>query len=300
VRRWGITLVHRWRPLLLAGAAGAFAAAAALGAAALSGMPGKEIAHLALLVLPALALSAAVGGLAWRRDAAARERASEAQRRDLITAVSHDLRTPLASLRAMAEAIDEGVVDDPPTVRRYLTEMRRAVDVLVALVDDLFELAQLDAEAIGAEARRATLAEVVGAALAACDGQAAEKGLRVESRIGEAAARACSPRLTRVLQNLLQNAIRHTPADGAVWVEARCEAGVLEVTVADTGEGIPAEALDQVFEPFWRGDESRSGDGAGLGLTLAKRIVESLGGRIEVQSGPAGGARFAVLVPEPS
>jgi signal transduction histidine kinase len=286
--------------LLLAGAAGALAGAAALGAAALSGMPGKEITHLALLVLPALALSAAVGGLAWMRDAAVRERATEAQRRDLITAVSHDLRTPLASLRAMAEAIDEGVVDDPLTVRRYLVEMRRAVDVLVALVDDLFELAQLDAGAIVAEARQATLAEVVEAALAACDGQAAEKGLRVESRIGEAAARICSPRLTRVLQNLLQNAIRHTPADGAVWVEASYDPGVLEVAVADTGEGIPAEALEQVFDPFWRGDEARSGDGAGLGLTLAKRIVESLGGRIEVQSGPAGGARFAVVVPDPS
>jgi signal transduction histidine kinase len=290
---------HRWRPLLLAGAAGMLAGAAALGSAALAGMEGKEIAHLALLVLPALALSAAVGGLAWMRDAAARDRALEAGRRDLMTAVSHDLRTPLASLRAMAEAIDEGVVDDPPTLRRYVAEIRRAVDVLVALVDDLFELAQLDAGAIEAEAHRATLAEVVESALAACDAQASAKGLRVEAEIAAAAEAPCSPRLTRVLQNLVQNAIRHTPADGTVRVEASRRPGALELAVADTGEGIEADSLERIFDPFWRGDSARAGDGAGLGLTLTKRIVESLGGRIEVSSEPAGGSRFAIVVPEP-
>jgi signal transduction histidine kinase len=289
--------MSRWRPLALAGAAGAFAGAAALGSAALAGMEGKEIAHLALLLLPALALSAAVGGLAWMRDAATRERSIEAQRRDLMTAVSHDLRTPLASLRAMAEAIDEGVVEDRPTLRRYIGEMRRSVDVLVALVDDLFELAQLDAGALEAEARRATLGEVVEAALAACDAQATHKGLRVEAEIAEAASEACSPRLTRVIQNILQNAIRHTPSDGTVSVAATRRPGALELTVVDSGEGIPADAIEHVFDPFWRGDSARAGDGSGLGLTLAKRIVESLGGRIEVRSEPAGGSRFAVVVP---
>jgi signal transduction histidine kinase len=294
----GPTRVRRLRPFLLAAAVGLLAGAAALGSAALAGMPGKEIAHLALLVLPAVALTVAVAGLAWYRDAAARERAIDRQRRDLITAVSHDLRTPLASLRAMAEAIDERVVTDPPTLRRYVGEMRGAVDSLVSLVDDLFELAQVDAGAIEAETRRATIAEVVDSAVAACDGQASEKGLRIEARIAEAAESPCSPRLTRVVQNLLQNAISHTPADGTVRVEARRRPGSVRLTVSDSGEGIPADSVERVFEPFWRGDSARSGDGAGLGLAVAKRIVESLGGRIEVDRGTASGARFAVELPE--
>ncbi|MGH2987182.1 MAG: sensor histidine kinase [Solirubrobacterales bacterium] len=294
----GPSRVRRLRPFLLAAVVGVLSGAAALGSAALAGMPGKEIAHLALLVLPAVALTVAVAGLAWYRDAVARERAIDRQRRDLITAVSHDLRTPLASMRAMAEAIDEGVVDDPPTLRRYVVEMRGAVDSLVSLVDDLFELAQVDAGAIEAETRRATIAEVVDTAVAACDGQASEKGLRIEARIAEAAESPCSPRLTRVVQNLLQNAIAHTPADGTVRVEARRRAGSVRLTVEDSGEGIPEDSVERVFEPFWRGDSARSGDGAGLGLALAKRIVESLGGRIEVDRETAGGARFAVELPE--
>jgi signal transduction histidine kinase len=291
-------MARHWRPLLLTISTAVAAGAAALGSAALAGMPGKEIAHLALLLLPAVALTVAVGALVWYRDMAARERAIDRQRRDLITAVSHDLRTPLASLRAMTEAIDEGVVDDPPTLRRYVGEMRSAVDSLASLVDDLFELAQLDTGAIEVEARRATVREVVEAALAACGGQASEKGLRVETRIGEAADWSCSPRLTRVLQNLLQNAIRHTPADGTVRVEAQRRPGGLELAVEDSGPGIARESLDRVFEPFWRGDAARSTQGSGLGLTLAKRIVESLGGQIRVEGGAAAGARFAIELPE--
>jgi signal transduction histidine kinase len=298
MRRETRTRVRRLRPFVLAAAAGLLAGAAALGSAALAGMPGKEIAHLALLILPALALTVAVAGLFWYRDAVARERAIDLQRRDLITAASHDLRTPLASLRAMAEAIDEGVVDDPPTLRRYVYEMRAAVDSLVSLVDDLFELAQVDAGAIEVETRRATIAEVVENALAACDGQASEKRLRIEARIADAAESPCSPRLTRVVQNLLQNAIDHTPADGTVRVEARRRPGSVRLTVEDSGAGIPADAAERIFQPFWRGDAARTGDGAGLGLALAKRIVESLGGRIELDPKTAGGARFAVELPD--
>jgi signal transduction histidine kinase len=104
----------------------------------------------------------------------------------------------------------------------------------------------------------------------------------------------------RVLQNLLQNAIRHTPADGTVRMEARRGAGGLELVVEDTGEGISPETVEHVFEPFWRGDAARSGGGSGLGLALAKRIVESLGGQIQVHSEPAEGSRFAVVLPEGS
>ncbi|MEX1047650.1 MAG: HAMP domain-containing sensor histidine kinase [Actinomycetota bacterium] len=231
-----------------------------------------------------------------------RERGIETTRRDLMTAVSHDLRTPLASLRAMTEAIDEGVVEDPPSLRRYAVEMRRAVDSLVALVDDLFELAQLDAGAIEAETERVRFEDVVHSAMAACEAQASDKGLVLQADIGASADALCSPRLVRVLQNLLANAIRHTPADGAVRIEAARKVSVLELAVEDTGQGIAPEDLEHVFDPFWRGDPARSGAssgaGAGLGLTLAKRIVEALGGSIEAQSRPlVKGARFEVLVP---
>jgi signal transduction histidine kinase len=291
--------VRRWRPLALATAAGVLAGAATAGSAALAGMPGKEVFHLTLLVLPPVALTLAVGGLVWKRDAVERQRRVEAQRRDLITAISHDLRTPLASLRAMAEAIDEEVVDDAATMRRYAGEMRRATESLATLVDDLFELAQLEAGAIEAEAHRATVEEVVGSALGACDAQATRKGLRLETRLDGTGSVACSPRLGRVLQNLIQNAIRHTPADGTVRVEATRDRGSLRLVVSDTGEGIPPDALDRVFDPFWRGDAARAGEGSGLGLALSARIVESLGGRIQVESEPARGSRFAVLVPDP-
>ncbi len=233
-------------------------------------------------------------------DSLERERSSEARRRDLVTAVSHDLRTPLAGLRAMVEAIDDRVVDDPATISRYVAEMRGSVESLVVLVDDLFELVQLDAGAIEAETERARVADVVRSAVAACDAQATEKGLQLETRLNGTGEASCSPRLTRVVQNLLQNAIRHTPADGTVRVEAHRRAREVELVVEDSGEGIAPAALERVFDPFWRGDPARSGGGSGLGLALAQRIVEALGGRIQAESVPARGSRFAVFVPDRS
>lgn len=244
-------------------------------------------------------LGRVLDGMASRLQASiAREREVEARRRDLMTAVSHDLRTPLAGLRAMVEAIDEGVVADAPTLRRYVAEMRRAVNSLTRLVDDLFELARVDAGAIERETQRVRLEDVVRSAVAEVEGQAKEKGLAVETALEGAGDVMISPRLLRVVQNLLHNAVRHTPADGTVRVEAVCEPGGLRLAVEDNGEGIAPQALPHVFEPFWQGNSARSGNGSGLGLALAKRIVEALGGRIEVRSEPTRGARFAVWIPE--
>jgi signal transduction histidine kinase len=242
-------------------------------------------------------LAATLDAMAARQlEAQEREQRLEAVRRDLITAVSHDLRTPLASLRAMIEAIDEGVVADPPTLRRYLPQMRRSAGQLSLLVDDLFELVQVDAGAIEAEEARLRLDDVVRSALATVEHDARAKQLRLSADLGDAVALPCSPRIARVLQTLLVNAIRHTPAEGSVRVEARRSDLGLELAVEDDGEGIPAADLPRIFEPFYRVDAARSGGGAGLGLALAERIVEALGGRIEARRMPRG-ARFEVVLP---
>jgi len=197
----------------------------------------------------------------------------------------------------MVEAIDERVVDDPESMRRYAQQMRRSVRQLGAMIDDLFELAQLDVAAIETETRRARLGELVSSAVATVELQAEEKGLSLVAELNGADEALCSPRLTRVIQNLLVNAVRHTPADGTVRIEARHSADALEVAVADTGEGIAPQDLARVFDPFFRADPARQGAGAGLGLALAKRIVEALGGEISAESEPSHGARFAVTLP---
>lgn len=225
------------------------------------------------------------------------EREADRMRRDLFTAVSHDLRTPLASLVAMTEAIEDGMVDDPPTLRRYVVEMRRSVGQLRTMVDDLFELTQLDSGAILEDGRRSTIGEVVGAALESVELQAREKGVKIVSDVDGAAEARCSARVVRVLQNLLVNALRHTPTDGTIRVEAELADGRVQLAVEDSGEGIAPEDVPRVFDPFFRADPARSGPGAGLGLALAKRIVEALGGRISAETGADVGARFAVELP---
>lgn len=231
------------------------------------------------------------------REAAAREREIENDRRYLTVALSHDLRTPLASLRAMVEAIDEGIVDDPEDLRRYVVEMRRSTDQLTRMVDDLFELTQLEAGTLEMERRRARLDDLVANAVATVEPAAAAKHLALDANLGTAADARCSPRLERVLQNLLSNAVRHTPADGSVRVLAAVEGDRLSLSVEDTGEGIDPSDLPRVFDPFFRADPARSGSGSGLGLALAKRIVEALGGTICAERRATTGSRFAVDLP---
>ncbi len=230
------------------------------------------------------------------QESRASERRAEDTRRDLITAVSHDLRTPLASLRAMVEAIEDGVVDDLPTLQRYVGQMHRSVDQLVTMVDDLFELVQLDAGVIQAEERHVALTDAVTSAVSTVASSAQAKGLRLETELVGVSGVTCSPHLVRVLQNLLTNAVRHTPTDGTIRLEARRSGDALQLCVADTGIGVAPEDVTRIFEPFYRSDPARSGPGSGLGLTLAKRIVESLGGKIAaVDAGR--GARFEIAIP---
>jgi signal transduction histidine kinase len=217
-----------------------------------------------------------------RAEEDARDHA-DAARRDLVAAVSHDLRTPITSLRLLAEAVGDEIVDGE--VRRgYLDRMRTHIDVLSALIDDLFELSRLEAGDIRWTLEQVPLCDLVGETVAAMRVQAEAKGVAVMAEVPAALvpAHANPEKLQRVLFNLIQNAIRHTPADGSVVVRAEPAADGVEIEVADTGSGIPPDDRDQVFTAFYRGgvDAARSGEGAGLGLAVSRAIVEAHGGRI--------------------
>jgi signal transduction histidine kinase len=224
------------------------------------------------------------------------DRRTEAARRDLITSISHDLRTPLANLRAMVEAINDGVVDDPSVVRTYAEEMLRSIETLVAMVDDMFELSQIDAASLRADTRSILVADAVQNAVDACRLQAQARSITVTAAVGDASAR-CPARLTRVVNSLVDNAVRYTPAGGTVAITAASTDGSVEVIVDDSGPGLTPAQRTSVFEPFWRGDSSRSSRGSGLGLTLAQRITHALGGEIRVSESSEGGASFAVVLP---
>jgi signal transduction histidine kinase len=229
-----------------------------------------------------------------------RLRDEEKARRDLVAAVSHDLRTPITSLRLLAEAVDDGVVDGE-TRRAYLQRMTTHIDALSALIDDLFELSRLEAGDIGWSLERVPLRELVAETVEAMRVQAEAKGVAVSAEVPDALApaRANPEKLQRVLFNLIQNAIRHTPADGSVVVRAEPIDDRIEVEVCDTGVGIAAEERSQVFTAFYRGgeDASRSSAGAGLGLAVSRAIVEAHGGEIWLEDAPVGTrVRFSVPV----
>jgi len=227
-------------------------------------------------------------------------RDEEKARRDLVAAVSHDLRTPITSLRLLADAVVDGVVGGE-TRRSYVDRMTTHIDALSSLIDDLFELSRLEAGDIGWSLERVPLDELVGETVDAMRVQAELKGVAVLAELPPALApaRANPEKLQRVLFNLIQNAIRHTPADGSVVVRAEPFDGRIEVEVRDTGVGIAPDERDRVFTAFYRGgeDASRTSAGAGLGLAVSRAIVEAHGGQIWLADAPIGTrVRFSVPV----
>lgn len=228
-----------------------------------------------------------------------RKHETERTRRDLIAAVSHDLRTPLASVRALVEAVADGVVADPETEARYLSSARSELAHLGRLVDDLFEFARIDAGLLRANLEKTSLHDMVSDALSSFQPQAEGRGVRLIGEVpgGVDSVLADPPKLQRVLYNLIDNAIRHTPPDGTVALRAEPEGDMVRVEVADTGEGIAPEDLPRVFERSFRGEEpqtrrEKSVPGAGLGLTIARGLIEAHGGMIDVESRPGHGSRF--------
>src|SRR5215210_1187772 len=233
-------------------------------------------------------------------EAAEREREMEQARRDLVAAVSHDLRTPLASTRALIEALADGVAADPQTQRRYLSSASRELAHLSRLVDDLFELARIDAGLLQLTLEEASLHDLISDTISSFQPQAEQQGVRLEGEIvGDVdPVLANPPRLQRVLHNLVSNALRHTPPDGAVTLRATREGDEVRVEVSDTGEGISSEDLPRVFERSFRAERSRTraeredSPGAGLGLAIARGLIEAHGGTMDVESDLGHGSRF--------
>jgi len=233
-------------------------------------------------------------------QARSRERALEASRRELVAWVSHDLRTPLAGLRAMAEALEDQVVIDPREVSQYHSQIRREVDRLTVMIDDLFELSRIHAGALRLSKRMVGLEDLVAEVVASAEPVARHKGVRLTG----AAVRGMpvyvdSAEMGRALRNLVTNAIRHTPADGGVDVLAEVQGGLACVTVSDACGGIPPDDLPRVFDVAFRGESARTPgpqSGGGLGLSIARGIVEAHSGQIAVRNaGP--GCQFLIRLP---
>jgi signal transduction histidine kinase len=231
------------------------------------------------------------------------QRQLEGLRRDLIAWVSHDLQTPLTSIRAILEALSDGVVEEPETVKRYLITAQRDVRSLSSLIDDLFQMAQLDAGGFPLHRAEASLSDLISDTLESFTELAKQGEITLEGNVDSDVdpVRMDTQAIGRVLNNLISNALRHTPPLGRVSVWVRRTGQVVEVTISDTGEGIRADDLPHIFERFYRGDASRSRNrgtgGAGLGLAIARGIVQAHGGDIRVDSETGRGTQFTFNIP---
>ena len=232
-----------------------------------------------------------------------RELQLESSRRELVSWVSHDLRTPLAGMRAMTEALEDGMAEDP---QRYHRQIRAEVDRMVRMVDDLFELSRIHAGVLTMAREPVALRDVVSEAIAGADPVARARSVRLGGRVEEGIeVIADADGLSRVMTNLIMNAIRHTPADGSVEIHARAVDDGVELSVTDECGGLSEEDMHRVFDVAWRGAPARTPDdsGAGLGLAIVKGIVEAHRGVVRVENvphdeaGEPAGCRFLVTLP---
>ena len=248
------------------------------------------------------ALAASFNHMAERlQDAERRQRELDTLRRDLVAWASHDLQTPLAAIRVQIEALADGMLDDTATIQRYLRTTQRQVNDLSVLIDDLFQVAQLDAGGLVIQPAPCSLSDLVSDTLESFSALAHERGVSLSGSAapGTDPATLDAPRLGRALTNLVGNALRHTPAGGAVTVSTYRADGSIHIEVADTGEGISPGDLAHIFDSFYRGEKSRNRGtgGSGLGLAIARGIVRAHEGEIWAESQPGQGATFRISLP---
>ncbi len=235
----------------------------------------------------------------------AEKRALEEARRNLIAWASHDLRTPLTSLKVMLDALAEGVVDDPSTVKRYLQQSQNEVSRMSVLINDLFELAQLDVGNQELVFEWITLSDLISDTLESFAVQAAAQGVSLDGSVTAQVdpVWAAPDKLSRILGNLLVNALRYTSEGGSIQLHAELVNDRVQVEVRDSGMGIQPEELPYIFDPFYRVEKSRprNGDksgGVGLGLAIVKGLVEAHDGKIWVESDPGQGTLFTFTLPK--
>ncbi|HEX4190515.1 MAG TPA: HAMP domain-containing sensor histidine kinase [Marmoricola sp.] len=238
------------------------------------------------------------------KESREREDRLEGSRRELISWVSHDLRSPLAGMRAMTEALEDGLAEDPA---RYHRQIRTEVDRMVRMVDDLFELSRIHAGTLRLSVEQLVLSDLVSEAIASADPVARAHGVRLGGSVDATIEVLADPaELSRVVSNLLMNAIRHTPADGVVEVVGRHGSAGIELVITDGCGGLTAEDMERAFDVAWQGSPARTpekgsvfGSGAGLGLAIVKGIVEAHRGTVSVANHDPG-CRFLVQLPAPA
>jgi len=233
--------------------------------------------------------------------AAARQAELERMRRDLVAWAGHDLQTPLTSIRAILEAVADGVIEDPATREKYLQTAQRNIRDLSRLIDDLFEVAQLQAGSFRLNLEASSLNDLISDTVESFSPQIAGHRIQLEGSVAPGVDPVIldPARIGRVLSNLLANALRHTPDGGRITIEASGGPAEVRISVSDNGEGIAPEDLPHVFESFYRGEKSRgrATGGSGLGLAIARGFVEAHGGEIRAESPPGEGCTVSFTLP---
>ncbi len=225
----------------------------------------------------------------------------ERTRQEFVANVSHELRTPLSLIKGYAETLLDGAKDNPEVSTRFLQTIQRNTDRLKLLIEDLLTISELESGRMRLNLQSVGLHETVEKVLADLKSRAELKKVKLASRVPELRVRADPDRLEQVLFNLVDNAIKYGRSEGNVEASARMTDGEqVEVAVTDDGPGIPGEALERVFERFYRVDKARSREqgGTGLGLSIVKHIVQSHGGKVWVRSEPGQGASFYFTLPQ--
>src|SRR5215213_2207387 len=229
-----------------------------------------------------------------------RLRRLETVRRDFVSNLSHELRTPLASLKALAETLQEGALEDPPAARRFIGQIEIEVDALTQMVNELLELSKIESGRFSLDRSRVAPCDLLSSASQRMQLQAERANLRLRMECADDLPNVHidSQRLEQVLVNLIHNSVKFTRSGGEVVLSAQSGIGEVRFCVRDTGVGIPAEDISRIFERFYRVDKSRTGSGTGLGLSIAKHIVEAHKGKIWAESVEGKGSTFYFTIPQ--